>query len=264
MASLNFPDTSGSPPTDGSFTHTENGLVYSWDGEKWTLVNESDGAGSDYVLPTATAIRLGGIKVGENLSVEPDGTLNAAGDATIPNLQAVTDSGNTTTNFIDVGETGGNASSANPGVVLDPADGAIYSFTKDGDVAAFQIWEGTNLNTRLYGDGSGKFDGTITIGDGASVSDTGIRLFPEGYFYLAREDASTPFQRGYRTDTGAETYNILADGSATFASHIQSGGNPSGGTETGCRLFSFGVVEASGAEAVRNWYVANPESLCPE
>lgn len=32
---------------------------------------------SEYVLPTATASRLGGIKVGANLTVESDGTLNA-------------------------------------------------------------------------------------------------------------------------------------------------------------------------------------------
>lgn len=35
------------------------------------------GGGGSYVLPTATANRLGGIKVGENLTVEADGTLNA-------------------------------------------------------------------------------------------------------------------------------------------------------------------------------------------
>ena len=35
----------------------------------------------DYVLPTATQSRLGGIKVGRNLSVEADGTLNAQAEA---------------------------------------------------------------------------------------------------------------------------------------------------------------------------------------
>lgn len=35
----------------------------------------------DYVLPTATVNRLGGIKVGRNLSVEADGTLNAQAEA---------------------------------------------------------------------------------------------------------------------------------------------------------------------------------------
>lgn len=40
---------------------------------------------SAYVLPTATATRLGGIKVGENLTVESDGTLNAVqGSYTLP------------------------------------------------------------------------------------------------------------------------------------------------------------------------------------
>lgn len=40
---------------------------------------------SEYVLPTATVTRLGGIKVGENLTVEEDGTLNAVqGSYTLP------------------------------------------------------------------------------------------------------------------------------------------------------------------------------------
>lgn len=40
---------------------------------------------SEYVLPTATASRLGGIKVGDNLTVETDGTLNAVqGSYTLP------------------------------------------------------------------------------------------------------------------------------------------------------------------------------------
>lgn len=39
------------------------------------------GGGGGYVLPTATASRLGGIKVGSGLSVENDGTLSADGGA---------------------------------------------------------------------------------------------------------------------------------------------------------------------------------------
>lgn len=39
----------------------------------------SSGGGGTYVLPVATASRLGGIKVGENLSITPDGTLSATG-----------------------------------------------------------------------------------------------------------------------------------------------------------------------------------------
>ncbi len=40
-------------------------------------LNEGGGGGGGYVLPPATADTLGGIKVGQNLSVEADGTLNA-------------------------------------------------------------------------------------------------------------------------------------------------------------------------------------------
>ncbi len=36
MTVLNFPSTAGKP-TDGSFQYIANGVVYSWDGEKWTV-----------------------------------------------------------------------------------------------------------------------------------------------------------------------------------------------------------------------------------
>ena len=47
-----------------------------------TVVNMEDaggGGGGGYVLPPATASTLGGIKVGDGLSVESDGTLSASG-----------------------------------------------------------------------------------------------------------------------------------------------------------------------------------------
>lgn len=42
-----------------------------------SIVIDETSQQSEYVLPTATETRLGGIKVGENLTVEDDGTLNA-------------------------------------------------------------------------------------------------------------------------------------------------------------------------------------------
>lgn len=44
----------------------------------------SGGGGGSYVLPIAAADTLGGIKVGDNLTVEEDGTLNAADPYTLP------------------------------------------------------------------------------------------------------------------------------------------------------------------------------------
>ena len=44
--------------------------------------SEYHGGASEYVLPPATASTLGGIKVGDNLSITPDGTLSAQGGST--------------------------------------------------------------------------------------------------------------------------------------------------------------------------------------
>jgi hypothetical protein len=41
MATLNFPNTLGQP-TDGSFTYTENNVIYSWNGTYWSANNTAD------------------------------------------------------------------------------------------------------------------------------------------------------------------------------------------------------------------------------
>ena len=46
--------------------------------------SDQKGSGGSYVLPIATDETLGGIKVGDNLTVEEDGTLNAADPYTPP------------------------------------------------------------------------------------------------------------------------------------------------------------------------------------
>ena len=43
---INYPSTVGQA-TDGSFTHTAQGLTWAWDGTTWM----AQGATSDYVLP---------------------------------------------------------------------------------------------------------------------------------------------------------------------------------------------------------------------
>ena len=44
-----------------------------------------------FVLPAATTTRLGGVKIGEGLSVSADGTLSVDGDSVVENI-AATDS----------------------------------------------------------------------------------------------------------------------------------------------------------------------------
>lgn len=43
------------------------------------LMIPTQGGGDAYVLPTATAERLGGVKIGENITVQPDGTISSSG-----------------------------------------------------------------------------------------------------------------------------------------------------------------------------------------
>lgn len=74
MAILNFPDTTGQP-TDGSFTYEENGVVYSWDGTKWT-------AEGDAAFWSRTGTILSPTNDGDNVQIGGgDIQLNANGSA---------------------------------------------------------------------------------------------------------------------------------------------------------------------------------------
>lgn len=59
-------------PVEGQiYYNTIDKTIYKWDGSEWTAM------GSSYTLPPATASTLGGIKVGDGLSAQADGTLSA-------------------------------------------------------------------------------------------------------------------------------------------------------------------------------------------
>ena len=68
MAIINFPPTAGQP-TDGSFTYTFDGVLYSWTGSYWSANSQS---GFD------------------NRYVEVSGDV-MTGDLTVPNLTATAD-----------------------------------------------------------------------------------------------------------------------------------------------------------------------------
>lgn len=71
-----FPDTAGQA-TDGSFTHTEGGLTWIWNGSSW---RSSGGTLDTYALPTASTTVLGGVKVdGSTVTINNDGVISSAG-----------------------------------------------------------------------------------------------------------------------------------------------------------------------------------------
>lgn len=71
-----FPDTAGQA-TDGSFTHTEGGLTWIWNGSSW---RSSGGTLDTYQLPTASTTVLGGVKVdGSTVTIDTNGVIHSAG-----------------------------------------------------------------------------------------------------------------------------------------------------------------------------------------
>ena len=143
---INFPSTSGQA-TDGSFTHTASGITWAWDGTTW----KATGVTSSYTLPVATANDLGGIKVGNNLSIS-SGVLNATDTDTQLSTEQVQDivggmfSGNTETNItatyedsdgtIDLVATGGGSGEPEITWTLGANGSTDYTFTGSGFTSA--------------------------------------------------------------------------------------------------------------------------------
>ena len=67
-------------------THTENGKQWAWDGTSWNIQVNS----ANYTLPIASAGVLGGIKVGTNLAISPDGILSSVDTDTVYTLPVAT------------------------------------------------------------------------------------------------------------------------------------------------------------------------------
>ena len=151
---VNFPSTSGKP-TDGSFKYVYNGIVYSWDGQKWTG------------------------EVTDNGSSERVGT-----------LQEVTDLGNTTTNGItSAGELLSQSAAFNykqgkTGQVFGVYEGlstdnaAKIAFNNDGSITAAGIVDVGDTVNGANGYFRARPEGTVYIrpADSASSSSTALMV----------------------------------------------------------------------------------------
>ena len=84
---IDFPSTTGQA-TDGSYAHTASGITWAWDGTTW----KAQGVTGSYVLPTASATGLGGVKIGSGISIST-GTISST-------LQSVVDSNATCTSEV--------------------------------------------------------------------------------------------------------------------------------------------------------------------
>jgi len=114
---INFPSTVGQP-TNGSFTHTSSGVTWQWDGSTWI----AQGISGSYSLPIASSSTLGGIKIGNNLSIAADGTLSATA-ATV----------NSFTNFAVAGQNTVTADSSTDTLTLIPGTGITITTNSTSD-----------------------------------------------------------------------------------------------------------------------------------
>lgn len=151
---IDFPSTAGQL-TDGSFTHTVNGVTWSWDGTTWK--------GLAGTFPTASATVKGGIKVGNSLTIDAatsvldfGGTL--AGDLTVDTNVLKVD---TAQNQVGIG-------TASPNSLLhlyQPTDAVYITFGQGqhntnywlgttGTTAGFFIEQGSSNNSLLTADAS--------------------------------------------------------------------------------------------------------------
>lgn len=85
---INFPSTSGQA-TDGSYTHTSQGITWAWDGTTW----KAQGVTGTYELPIASSTILGGVKIGSNLTINGDGELSAQTGASVNCFSSIAVSG---------------------------------------------------------------------------------------------------------------------------------------------------------------------------
>ena len=159
MANINFPSTINQP-TDGSFSHTASGITWSWDGTTW----KCQGINLAYTLPTASATVKGGIKVGNNLSINnATGVLSAT--SSVANLN---DLGDVSTSGASSGEVlKYNGSSWAP--AADDAGTTINTLNDIGNVTV----TGAQTNDYLSWNGSAWVNGPISSASGLEARTTG-------------------------------------------------------------------------------------------
>ena len=245
MASLNFPPTT--PGVSGP-EYTLNGIVYYWDGEKWTANNE-DGFTEVFVNVDGDNM-TGDLTLGtDKITLETDGSSTFRGrfrnGAVDDNVTVITETGiiqsyrSTATPTIDCFQ---SFDSNNPGVPT----GAWHS---DGSIELSGTYQ-SDPNISLNADGSADFAGSVTSGvpynncvfvpgtlgtKAAGMGLNGVTTNP------SIENAVYIDQFASSGTTATRVVEIKYDGSAMFAGKITAG---VGVADAGVELRPTGAIVA--------------------
>lgn len=166
-----------------------------------TLPYVSDGGGSAGDLPIATATTLGGVKIGNNLSITEDGTLSATGGSSgttdytqlenKPQINSVELTGNKTLNDLGI-QPKGNYLTALPDNAVTTDTDQIISGAKSFS-AKSNFNNGCNFNSSSYSDNY--FTKGFTIGNVNIYNTTGntLRIGGSSTNFLALNDNNIKF-----------------------------------------------------------------------
>lgn len=139
------------------------------------------------------------------------GTAYASG--TTPNLQNVTDEGDTTTNAINSGNPA--AGESNNGAGLDPSGRIFLQRSTAGASNAVLIARGgTTENIKLYGNGNATFTGDVTSNGYLYANGSG------GYLAVNRTGTTDETTLADFSADSTQKIEFKADGSATFTGAI--------------------------------------------
>lgn len=171
------------------------------------------GGGGSYTLPTATANTLGGIKVGDNLTVEADGTLNAqaGGGGTSdytdlsnkPSINSVTLSGDKTGADLGLLE---NKATGTGSIQIGGTNANQYSFVtligERANATAASCIAISNGNSNAVATA-----GSIAMGNAQCLASNTIVISPSNF---ASAFAVGAIQLGGGTNTTANTFQVFS------------------------------------------------------
>ena len=118
----------------------KNLIELDWNGNLWIAGNLNEGGGG-YVLPIATKSTLGGVKIGDNLTISEDGTLSAnVGEYTLPVATADTLGGIKVGNNLSIAADGTLSAEAQPDIASASKAGVVkvgenIDVTADGTIS---------------------------------------------------------------------------------------------------------------------------------
>ena len=184
-----------------------------------------ESGGSGYILPVATSEKLGGIKVGENLTITEDGTLNAqaGGGSTISASVEQTEDGATITITDNSGTTTATVNNGAPGPTGPAgADGAPGATGPAGPAGADGFSPTANVEQTETG-------ATITITDKNGTTTATVRNGSDGGSYVLPAATSdtlggvkVPLQAGWAPE-GFEKQNAIQNQNGVIIVQVGKG-----------------------------------------